>query len=405
MSARSRRFPLLDSMRAFAFGGVFFAHAAFFAGFAPDGSTLRPFLARLDVGLRIFFLISGFLLYRPFVQARLRGHELPSVGAYAWRRVLRIVPAYWLALVATALWLGGAESDVLTPEHAPLYFGFAHIYDMDTISVTVMPHAWSLCVEMSFYLLLPLYALLLRRFRGGLRTELVAAAVLFAVGLAYKLWVFTMGPVQDTTLLRWHLALPEYIDTFAIGMAVAAVSAAYEGSTSRPARAMFVVRRPWIAWLTAAALFVLASKGIGLDGGVEVDISETTFLARHYLYAAIALCLVLPAIAGDPGEGRIRRLLAWRPLLWVGAVSYGAYLYHFAVLQQLERWDFGSVADDVSPYLWFPVALALILAIAAVSWYAYERPLLRLKRLVPATRGRVERPVHDDVGGAAERGR
>jgi peptidoglycan/LPS O-acetylase OafA/YrhL len=382
VNVRADRFPLLDSMRAIAFLCVFAAHAAFFAGFGADGSTLRPFFARLDVGVEIFFLISAFLLYRPFVAARLGGSDPPPARAFAWRRFLRVAPPYWLALCVIGLWLG--MPGVFTPAHAPLYFGFAHIYSADTLTVNAMPQAWSVCVEVAFYVVLPLYAALLRRIGGGLRTELVAAGALFAVSLAYKLLVFTVGPVTDGSLLPWRLALPEYLDYFAVGIALAAISV-------RPLpRALRVVEtRPWLPWLAALALFVVVSKGIGLTGSVLDHVTEARSLARHYLYGAIALCLLLPALIGDPRDGLVRRLLAWRPLLWVGLVSYGAYLYHVAVLEQLASWDFGSVAGDVSPYLWFPVALAGVLLIAAVSWYAFERPVLSLKRLVP------RRPVEE----------
>jgi peptidoglycan/LPS O-acetylase OafA/YrhL len=402
VNARTRRFPLVDSMRGIAFLCVFVSHAAFFAGFAADDALLRPYVSRLDVGLRIFFLISAFLLYRPFVAARLDGQQAPLVRAYAWRRFLRVAPAYWLALCVIGLWLG--LPGVFTPGHAPLYFGFAHIYDGETLGVNVMPQAWSLCVEVAFYALLPLYAAVLRRLHGGLRTELAGAAVLFAIGVAYKLWVFSMGPVTDVSLLRWRLALPEYIDYFAIGIALAALSAAYERSGSRPPVGAFLARRPWVAWLAAAALFLVVSRGIGL-GSVHDDVTEARYLLRHYLYAAIALGLLLPAVTGDPREGWVRRLLGWRPLVWIGVVSYGAFLYHFAVLEQLKRWDFGAFASDTRGYVWFPVALAGTLAIAAVSWYAYERPLLAYKRLVPGGTGRTGGPVHDDRRAAAERGR
>ena len=378
MNAHSGRFRLLDSMRAIAFISVLCAHTAFFAGFAADGSTLRPFFARLDVGVRIFFLISAFLLYRPFVVARLRDEQPPLIRAYAWRRFLRIAPAYWLALCVIGLWLGAPG--VFTWSHAPLYFGFAHVYDTATLTVSGLPQAWSLCVEAAFYLFLPLYAALMRRLPGGLRSELLAAAGLFLIALAYKLWIFAMGPITDNSLLPWHFALPEYLDYFAIGMALAALSVGGEQG-----RALgLIARRPWIAWLGAALLFLLVSKGIGLSGGVSDHVTEVRYLARHYLYGAIALGVLLPAVVGDPERGLIRRLLGWPPLLWVGVVSYGAYLYHFAFLEQLQKWDFGSVAADTSPYVWFPVALAGALVIASLSWYCFERPLLSLKRLVRA---------------------
>ena len=378
MSVRSGRYRLVDSMRAIAFGCVLVAHAAFFAGFSSNGSSLLPFFARLDVGVPIFFLISAFLLYRPFVAARLRGEEPPLVRAYAWRRFLRIAPAYWLALCVIGLWLG--MPGVFTPEHAPLYFGFAHVYTNATLTVNAMPQAYSLSVEAAFYVFLPAYAALMRRVRGGgVRAELVAAALLFGASLAYKLWLFSRGPVTSAPLLSWRVALPEYLDYFAIGMALSALSVA-----ETPGRLIGVVaRRPWVGWLSAIALFVVVSKGIGLTGSVFDHVTEARYLARHYLYAAIALGLFLPAVFGDPEEGLIRRALGWRPILWIGLVSYGAFLYHVAVLEQLDKWHFRSFTNDVSPYLWFPVALAGALAIAAVSWYCFERPLLSFKRLVP----------------------
>jgi peptidoglycan/LPS O-acetylase OafA/YrhL len=385
MNVRSGRYRLVDSMRAIAFACVLTAHTAFFAGFASNGSSLRPFFARLDVGVPIFFLISAFLLYRPFVVARLRGEEPPLVGAYAWRRFLRIAPAYWLALCVIGLWLG--MPGVFTAAHAPLYFGFAHIYTNATLNVNAMPQAWSLCVEVAFYIFLPVYAALMRRVPGrGVRAELVGAGLLFAVALAYKLWLYARGPVTSEPLLSWRVALPEYLDYFAIGIALSALSVA-----DVPARLIGVVaRRPWACWLAAAVCFVVVSKGIGLTGSVSDHVTEARYLARHYLYALIALSLFLPSVFGDPEEGLIRRLLGWPLIRWIGLVSYGAFLYHVAVLEQLDKWRFGSFANDVSPYVWFPVALAGSLAIAAVSWYCFERPLLSLKRLVPR-RERLER--------------
>src|SRR5215212_6043566 len=105
MNARADRFPLFDSLRAIAALSVVAFHAAFFAGMFTSESPLRPYLVRMDVGVSVFFLISGFLLYRPFVRARLGGEGTPHVGGYAWRRFLRIVPAYWVALTIVALWL------------------------------------------------------------------------------------------------------------------------------------------------------------------------------------------------------------------------------------------------------------------------------------------------------------
>src|SRR4051812_10841150 len=122
MNVRAARFPLFDSLRAIAALSVLGFHAAFAAGVYNSDSPLRPFTLRLDVGVSVFFLISGFLLYRPFVKARMAGVKPPATGPYAWRRFLRIVPAYWVALTVIALWL--PVHDVFTSAHWPLYYGF-----------------------------------------------------------------------------------------------------------------------------------------------------------------------------------------------------------------------------------------------------------------------------------------
>ena len=118
-------------------------------------------LARqLQFGVALFFLISGFLLYRPFVAARLRGEPMPFVGAYAWRRFLRIVPAYWVALTATALLLKPEVFD-----HAVRFYAFGQVYSFEH-ALGGLAVAWSLCVEVSFYVTLPLWAMAARRLPG-----------------------------------------------------------------------------------------------------------------------------------------------------------------------------------------------------------------------------------------------
>ena len=105
MSARPGRYPLVDAVRAIAALLILAYHAAFvLGGLTPDGAG--RWFAHLNVGVPLFFAISGFLLYRPFVAARLDGRPPPGLRAYWVRRALRIVPAYWLALTIVAIVLG-----------------------------------------------------------------------------------------------------------------------------------------------------------------------------------------------------------------------------------------------------------------------------------------------------------
>jgi peptidoglycan/LPS O-acetylase OafA/YrhL len=157
LNVHATRFPLMDSIRAIALLAVVAAHASFFM--SVGGATSLSHL-RFDFSVRVFFMISGFLLYRPFVRARLREWEAPSTAAYFWRRLLRIVPAYWVALTAIAIWLG--ISYVFSARGVPTYYGFAQVYQPGW-AVGGLPQAWSLCVEVLFYVMLPAWAWLMRR--------------------------------------------------------------------------------------------------------------------------------------------------------------------------------------------------------------------------------------------------
>jgi peptidoglycan/LPS O-acetylase OafA/YrhL len=78
----------------------------------------------------------------------------------------------------------------------------------------------------------------------------------------------------------------------------------------------------------------------------------------------------------------VRRLLANRVLNYLGVISYGIYLWHFAVLIQLDRWHFGRVAADIGQWIWFPVGLAGAVLLASTAWFGFDRPILSLKGLV-----------------------
>ena len=138
MNVRATRFPLMDSMRAIAVLLVVSYHVL--SGIAPAGSgaAIRPFSTHLGVGVSIFLVISGFLLYRPFVAARVDGGRWLPARAFAWRRFLRIVPAYWAALTVTGIFIDSAVF-----ERPLLFYGFAQIYSPGAVFDGI-PVAWTL---------------------------------------------------------------------------------------------------------------------------------------------------------------------------------------------------------------------------------------------------------------------
>jgi peptidoglycan/LPS O-acetylase OafA/YrhL len=380
VNARAGRFPLVDSLRAIAALAVLGTHAAFFAGAYGPGSAIGPYAQRLDVGVTIFFVISGFLLYRPFVKARMSGERPPATGPYAWRRFLRIVPAYWVALTVTAVSLGTAG--VFTPSGIPTFYGLAQTYRESTISGG-LTQAWTLSIELAFYAFLPLYALALRRLvpGRGVRTEAAGLVALVAASEVWKVAVLAGGDPEQVHISPALLALPAWWDHFAIGMGLAVLTVWIERRGRPPRWVAALDRFPTGAWLVAALAFWAVSTHIGIGDEFFGPVSNRQYLLRAGLYGVIALGLVLPAVVGDPTRGLPRRVLGWRVLGWLGLVSYGIYLWHDAVLEQLARWDFGSVTI-VHPYAQWPLAgLAGATLLAAVSYYAVERPALGLKRL------------------------
>jgi peptidoglycan/LPS O-acetylase OafA/YrhL len=382
MNARTDRFPLFDSLRALAALAVVVHHAALLTN--PDvlPSALRLSLARLDVGVAVFFLISGFLLYRPFVRARVEAGTRPDTAGYAWRRFLRIVPAYWVAFTVIAIVLGAGDLRHFGSALATYGFGRGYIDPFPAV-----PQAWSLTVEIVFYAFLPLYAYVMWRLprsgrRSVLATELAGLGLLVVVSVAYKGWLISSDDYQALGAAR--RAFPAYLDQFALGMGLAVVSAwlASARAEGGPRRLARLDRFAPLGWAAAALAFWASGHWFGLGDTRIETFSPAQYLAVHYLYAAVAVGLLLPAVFGDHATGLVRRALALRPLLYVGLVSYGVYLYHFAVMTQLREWGVPAPGDAAGYALWALAAAALSVLAGSLSYYVVERPALSLKRML-----------------------
>ena len=389
MNPRADRFPLIDSMRALGALSVVAFHASFFAAVDIPGATLfRQIASRLDVGVAILFVVSGFLLYRPFVRARLRPESTPHVGGYLWRRVLRIAPAYWVALIVVTLWLG--IDGVLTPSGILRYFGFVQIYDAGT-ALGGISQAWTLCVEVSFYLFLPVWAMLLARLptrgdrRKVLAIELAGVGGLVLFSSLYKVWALVQVDPTQLDSTPYLMPLPNFLDQFALGMGLAVLSVWYEGRDDLPRPLALLRRRPQLPWIIALVAFYAAATQIGYEGEQLQRYSRVAFALRHELYSVVALGAILPALFAEPGRGLVGRVLGNRVLAYLGLVSYGIYLYHLAVLDQLFAWLGRDLPPSIATRLVVYLSVGALAAtlLASISYYAVERPALSLKRLAP----------------------
>jgi len=283
-------------------------------------------------------------------------------------------------------WIQLHHAEIFSVHGFFTYYCFGQVYTPGT-AFGGIPQAWTLCVEVAFYALLPLWALAARWLPGRdartmVRWELIAVAGLALASFVYKVILVEHGALHDPSLGPYMLSLPAFLDQFAVGMALAVASVWLAGRDHEPRAVRVLDRHPGIAWGFAFAVFVAVSTLVGLTGQFGENVDRSEFFLRHTLFTLVALGLVLPGFFGDPSRGLIRRMLGNWVLLWLGVVSYGIYLWHSAVYEQLTRWHYGDIAEATHRYTWFFAGLAVSTVVAAASYYIVERPALSLKRLV-----------------------
>lgn len=387
------RFPLLDSLRGIASLAVVLTHTAFVSG-AIFTSSFKGVLAHLNIGVTLFFLISGFVLYRPFVQARARGVDPPSVWRYARRRFLRIAPAYWLALTGLAVFPG--LYGVFTGNWW-VYYGLLQPYPIFTAGQDCLKGAagcgiaqtWSLSIEVAFYLVLPIYALAMARLAGnstarvGRRRDLAVLVVLGVASAALRIWVL----YRPRFVWMYGTVLGHFL-WFALGMGLAIVSVSVAGRESEWRVLRFVRDHATMAWAGAVAGFLLLSLRVLPVSASPYDLSRMEQVLEHIGFGLIVLAIMLPAVFGHEARGPVRVFLANPVLRWLGQISYGIFLWHLTLMFELA--DHGaSTWIPGNPFVSLTVVtLAVTIPIAAASYYLLERPLMRMtwgrRRTTPA---------------------
>jgi peptidoglycan/LPS O-acetylase OafA/YrhL len=367
------RFPLFDGLRALAALSVLLYHAGFLSRANEGESGLSPYLARLNIGVAVFFVISGFLLYRPMLAARIGEGRPIRLRDYARRRVLRIVPGYWVALTVLALYPGLPD---MFSAHWWAYYGFAQDYSDRTVLFGIGP-AWSLGCEVVFYALLPFLSLALERLAAISRRRVwwqLEVAVLGGLALASAGWRAYVNAHPGTP----SSTFASTFGWFAAGMLLAVASVAWRRSPA--GRLRVLARHAWVGWVIAVAAYLVICRGLGLPGGFVFLSPLTTAqdLAVYALSAVVACGLALPA-AFEQRAGPIARALGSRLMAWLGLISYGIYLYHGTIASALSG-GLNNGGHPMVKFLWLTAATAAItIPAAALSYYLVERPALRFK--------------------------
>jgi peptidoglycan/LPS O-acetylase OafA/YrhL len=405
------RFPLFDGLRGIAVLAVLLLHSSELSGRVGLGVGGRLGEAAGGLGVIVFFVISGFLLYRPFAAARATGRGGPRVHRYARRRALRILPVYWIVLTILASFPGVVG--VFTG-HWWQYYGFLQAYFGRSTSSGI-PVAWTLCVEVTFYLALPVWAAVLARRACVSRRSFAISELIPLTGLAVVGLIIQILAARHTLPTVLGSTLPGESLWFAIGMAIAVLSVVDHAAPSRPVAVGWLCDRPLVCWAVAlaaiAGLMAMVPRGglFGLIANAQQPQPAPQTLLRLVLEAIVTAGLILPAVFAGRRSGVPRRIIGSWPLVRLGVISYSFYLWHLTIVEFIAASHtnaFSTTGLNLMAHVHsarmtvlFLVSLAVAVPISAASYVLFELPFLRRKERKDADlrEPSADEPIHRDA--------
>lgn len=383
---RDGRLPALDGARALFVLFVGCYHIWQQSWLTPNISifgyytSLDPWLRSGYIWVDAMLLLSGFLLYLPHAEAAENGGKTPSIWQFYKKRLLRIVPSYYLCVLIMLIFVALPGGSYNNPDGTfnAWYMGrdllahatFTHtLFRFSYIGSPLNGSLWTLGVEMQFYLVFPLVARLFRK-----KPALCYAGML-AVAFGYRAWVATL---PDTTL--YFNQLPAQLDVYANGMALAGIYCAIKRRTKQDGwtRALFTG-----VLIVACCLIVrLISAQAGESGYDHIRLGQ---MNRRFLFsAAVGLSLLGLLYGAQP----LRLLMGNRVTRILSEISFQFYMWHQVFAVQLKRWNIPvseyetpwTVGDRTWQYLYVALCFAGALAISVLVTYAFEQPIARLGR-------------------------
>lgn len=340
MNEQQRRIPSLDGLRAISIGLVLIGHLSGTQNF-PLSERVGGIFALGELGVRVFFIISGFLITRLLLQ-ELGSKQHINLPKFYFRRTFRIFPAYYFFILALLL-LEAARLIALHPGdiwHALTYTSNYHPGRSWNVG-----HTWSLGVEEQFYLLWPAVLLI-----AGARRGLWAAASLIVLCPLIRLSLWHFFPETQS-------GIGHRFETIADALAVGCVLAG---------------ARDWlhgrIAYrkMLASKLFLLVPVAV-FCANLLHDRPRLHFLFGYtVMNVGVALCIDWCV---TNYSGNIGRFLNLRPLVFLGVLSYSIYLWQQLFLNRYSN----------SIFCQFPYNLILVAVASLASYYLIERPFLRLR--------------------------
>ena len=368
-----RHLPALNGLRGVAVIGVVAYHLQL--GWARGGY----------LGVDLFFVLSGFLITTLLLEEWVGSGRI-SLGAFWGRRARRLLPALFLVVVALAvylvlngLWggpganglvdLSGLRGDAIS---TLLYVNnwhsiFVHqSYFAQFSTPSPLQHTWSLAIEEQFYLVWPLVLLVLFRFgrRGWRRAGVTLAVGLGILSSVLMAVLFTPG----TDPSRVYYGTDTRLFDLMAGATIAFVAAARPQPNARARRTLHLAAP--LAGVALLVFWVTAGYTTGVRAGMP-----TNFMFEGGFLVCAALAGVVVADTRLVQAGGLGRGLAWRPLHFVGTISYGIYLWHWPVIVYLN-----GARTGLSSWPLDLLRVGVTLSLSTASYYLVERPI-RLARL------------------------
>jgi peptidoglycan/LPS O-acetylase OafA/YrhL len=364
--AGSKGIPALDGIRAVAVGLVLAEHGGI------------PGVSGGFLGVDVFFVLSGFLITSLLLD-ELGGNGRIALAGFWIRRARRLLPALIvmvLAVVAARALFPPEATASLRDDAVAAFFWVANWafvaqrtdYFSQGTPPSPLQHTWSLGVEEQYYLFWPLLVIaVVTVIAARARWAVFALATAGAVGSAAAAIVLA----SDAGVNRVYFGTDTRVQALLVGSAAAALlvpdwSVLTAGGT--------LIRTRWRRWvaggLSVLGLVMLAALAHYATG------SAREFRAGLLIVVALAAVLVVAPVALDQG-GPVARALAWRPLVWLGAISYGVYLWHWPIFLALNGERTGW-----SGWRLFAVRCAATVAVAAASWWLLEQPIRRWRPVI-----------------------
>ena len=384
----------LNGLRAIAALLVVCAHTV---GFGWESLDLKSQLVHSlgHFGLAVFFCLSGFLLFRPFVAAILDDGQMPLTKPYLINRLLRILPLFWLVLAINLLLVPSNASSL--PDTPAQWIGMILLgqgYFNDGVQWAVFS-AWTLGIELAFYLALPFISIWIRRLADQFGPELrnrvagivVGLIAISAVSLGYKVvvryWVTTTSAV--------NIYPPAWFDWFAVGMALATVCAASSRGMALPRWLFNLSRYPALAWLGSIGFFWISVQSY------YYFLAPATMLhtlLRHYATVAAGVLLLIPAVLDTRRNAPIRTFLASKVMASLGLISYGLYLWHPGFVKVAYVWALDDLVnlpgfgDPLNRWAILGWVIGASILASAVTYWGVERVFFTMRRSTVSAVGR-----------------